>query len=94
MRKPLLMILLLSITLIVCVLITLLWISPPPKPRQTLVLDALGCIAATRLGVDVVQIEQGKACEVVAEMDFDFNWVRIGTLSISRAHVIASRDVP
>ena len=94
MRKNLPMILLLSITLIACILIALLGISPPSKPRQTLVLDELGCIAATRLGVEVVRLEKDKACELMTEMDFDFYWVRIGNLSINRTHVIASRDGP
>ena len=93
MKKHIPMILIGTLIFIACALMAMLRISPP-MPRQHLVLDELGCIAATRLGQDVAWINEGKSCEVVAGMDFDFNWVRIGTLSISRAHVIASRVVP
>ena len=92
-RKKLLIILLLVAALLVSALIAQMVIFPSALPRQRLVLDEVGCRAASHLGLSIQYHEADRICELVAEAAFDLHWVHIGNLSISRDHLIATESV-
>jgi hypothetical protein len=93
-RDALLTLLIVLAALTACVLAAYRTAFPNPAPCYRLVLDEPGCLAAGRLDLTVKHLDSNLACEVVAEADFDFNWVTVGTVRLGRTHVIAAKVQP
>ena len=63
------------ITIASALMAWLLIASPHSLTSHHLLLDETGCVAAKHFGLTVTPIESEHACELVAEDDFEFNWV-------------------